>query len=39
LARSGKKGEAQAIVDAVAKLPPGVITASMRELIASASRE
>jgi hypothetical protein len=39
LARSGKKAEAQAIVDSVSKLPPSMITASMRDLIASASRE
>jgi hypothetical protein len=39
LARSGKKAQAQAIVDSVSKLPPSMITASMRDLIASASRE
>jgi putative PEP-CTERM system TPR-repeat lipoprotein len=39
LARAGKKGEAQAIVNSVSKLPPAMISASMRELIASASRE
>jgi putative PEP-CTERM system TPR-repeat lipoprotein len=39
LARSGRKGEAQAIVDSVSKLPPAMITAPMRDLIASASRE
>jgi len=39
LARSGKRNEAQTIVDSVSKLPPSTITASMRELIASVSRE
>lgn len=39
LARSGRKGEAQAIVDSVSKLPPGQITAPMRDLMASASHE
>lgn len=39
LARSGRKGEAQAIVDSVSKLPPSMITAPMRELMASASSE
>jgi cellulose synthase operon protein C len=39
LARSGKKEEAQAIVDSVSKLPPSMITAPMRDLIASASRQ
>jgi cellulose synthase operon protein C len=39
LARSGNKGQAHAIVDSVSKLPPGMITGPMRELMASASRE
>jgi tetratricopeptide (TPR) repeat protein len=39
LARSGRKGEAQAIVGSMSKLPPSMITTSMRDLIASASRE
>lgn len=39
LARSGKREEAQRIVDSVSKLPANMITASMRDLIASASRE
>lgn len=39
LARSGEKGQAQAIVESVSKLPPSMITAPMRELMASANRE